>query len=77
MGWAQLIPIIAQYGLPLAEKLWSKYISGNPPTQADWDELKIAASQTATDRMTKMLLDQGIDPASEQGKLFLALVSKA
>lgn len=77
MGWAQLIPIIAQYGLPLAEMLWSKFQSGNAPTQQDWDDLRAAAYQTAKDRMTKMLLDNGIDPASEQGKLFLDLASKA
>ena len=77
MGWAQLIPIIAQYGLPLAELLWSKFQSGNAPTKSDWDDLRAAANETARDRMTKMLLDQGIDPASEQGKLFLSLASKA
>jgi len=77
MGWEQLIPIIAQYGLSLAEKLWQKWSSGATPTQADWDDLRAAAGQTAKDRMVKMLLDQGIDPISEQGKLFIALASKA
>jgi len=77
MGWEQWIIIIAQYGLPLAEKLWSKWASGTAPTQADWDDLRAAVSQTAKDRMVKMLLDQGIDPASEQGQLFIKLASKA
>ena len=77
MGWEVLIPIISQYGLPLAEKLWSKWASGAEPTQADWDELKVAANQKAAGRMLKALQDQGIDPASEQGKMFLALASKA
>ena len=77
MGWEALIPIIAQYGLPLAEMLWTKWASGNPPTQSDWNDLKAAAQQTARDRMVKILLDNGIDPASEQGKTFLALASKA
>ena len=77
MGWEALIPIIAQYGLPLAEKLWTKLVSGNPPVQADWDELRALVGQTAKDRMTKVMIDNGIDPASEQGKIFLALASKA
>ena len=77
MGWEVLIPIIAQYGLPLAEKLWAKWSSGAAPTQADWDDLRAAAGQTAKDRMIKMLQDQGIDPASEQGQLFIKLASKA
>ena len=76
MGWEVLIPIIAQYGLPLAEKLWVKWSSGAAPTQADWDDLRAAAGQTAKDRMIKMLQDQGIDPASEQGQLFIKLASK-
>ncbi len=73
--WATLIPIIAQYGLPLAEALWTKWASGSDPTQADWDELKTLAGQSAKDRMTKVLIDHGIDPASAQGKAFLALVA--
>ena len=77
MGWDVLIPIIAQCGLPLAEKLWAKWSSGAVPTQADWDDLRAAAGQTAKDRMVKMLLDQGIDPASEQGQQFIKLASKA
>ncbi len=72
--WAALIPIIAQYGLPLAEALWTKWASGNAPTQADWDELKALAGQSAKDRMLKVLADHGIDPNSPQGKAFLALV---
>jgi hypothetical protein len=77
MGWEQWIVIIAQYGLPLAEKLWTKWSSGAAPTQADWDDLRVAAGQAAKDRMVKMLLDNGIDPASEQGQLFIKLASKA
>lgn len=77
MGWAQLIPIIANYGLPLAELLWTKFASGNPPSAQDWIDLNAAAYQSAKDRMAKILVDAGVDPASEQGKLFLALASKA
>ncbi len=77
IGWDRWIEIIAVYGLPLAEKLWTKWASGSDPTQADWDDLRAAVNQSAKDRMIKMLLDQGIDPASEQGQLFIKLASKA
>ena len=77
VSWFDLLPIITQYGLPLAEKLWVKLASGLAPTQADWDELKESTYQMAKDRMLKVLLDSGIDPASDQGKMFLALASKA
>jgi hypothetical protein len=76
LGWEFFIQIIANYGLPLAERLWTKYASGNPPSAADWAELNELTYQKARDRMTKMLLDQGIDPASEQGQLFIKLASK-
>lgn len=71
--WESLIPIIAEYGLPLAESLFKKWSSGTPPVQADFDELKALASQKASDEMLKVLAAQGIDPKSPQGLAFLAL----
>jgi len=73
MSWEVLVPIIAQYGLPLAENLWLKWSSGNPPSQADWDELRLLSQQTAKDRMILALQSAGIDPGSDQGKKLLAL----
>lgn len=75
MGWEALIPIIAQYGIPLAENLFQKWSSGAVPTQADFDELRALASQTALDRMKAALARQGIAQDSDQGKKMLALVS--
>lgn len=60
MGWEVLIPIIAQYGLPLAEKLWQKWSAKGEPTQADWAELKAIASQTARMRLVDALSRAGI-----------------
>lgn len=60
MGWPQIIAIIAQYGLPLAESLFQKWSSGTPPTQADFDALRQLASQTAKDRMIAALNAAGI-----------------
>lgn len=55
MNWSLLIPIIAQYGLPLAERLFAKWSTDNVPTQADFDELRAAAQQSAADRMRAAL----------------------
>lgn len=74
MGWELLIPIIAQYGIPLAESLYTKWSSGNAPTQADFDELKLLASTKGTDEMLSVLKAQNIDPNSDAGKAFLTLV---
>lgn len=74
MGWEALIPIIAQYGLPLAEGLYQKWSKGTPPTQADFDELRTLANQTALDRTKAALTAQGIALDSAQAKSILALV---
>lgn len=55
-----LIPIIAQYGLPLAESLFQKWSSGNPPAQSDFDDLRSKLAQTAKDRMRAQLAAAGI-----------------
>jgi len=74
MGWEALVPLIVQYGLPLAEQLWQKWSSGNPPTQADWDSLKALALQTRRTQMSDALVRNGVDPTSDKGKALLALV---
>jgi protein-tyrosine-phosphatase len=74
MNWAILIPIIAQDGLPLAEALFNKFTSNQPPTAADFAELRALASQTAQDRMKARLVAQGIQLDSDQAKTLLALV---
>jgi len=69
MNWAILIPIIAQNGLPLAEALYKKWASGNPPTAADFTELRALAEQTAVDRVKARLAAAGIpleDPKAVQ-----------
>lgn len=73
--WMTLIPIIAQYGLPLAESLWQKATTGAPPTQADFDALRTMASQKAADLTRTQLAAAGIALDSPQGKAMLALVS--
>lgn len=74
MTWATLIPLILQYGLPYAEKLWSLITANNAPTQADFDALRALASQTAQDRMKANLTAAGIPLDSPQA---LALIAAA
>ncbi len=77
MTWAALIPLIVQYGLPVAEAIWKKVTTGANPTQADWDELKTLASTTARDRALAAMAraTPPIDPTSPQGLAILAAVS--
>lgn len=75
MNWAEAIQLIIAVGLPAAEKIWQKVASGKDPTQADWDELRALTNQKASDQMLTVLKAQNIDPASDAGKAFLALVT--
>lgn len=75
MPWPVLIQLIAQYGIPLAENLFQKWSSGKAPTQADFDELRALAAQTALDRLKLQLTAKGIALDSDQAKTLIALVS--
>lgn len=74
MNWATLIPIILQYGLPVAEKLFQLWTTNATPTQADWDTLKSLGLTTRKQDMMLSLVRNGIDPTSAQGVALLALV---
>jgi hypothetical protein len=74
MTWVALIPIILQYGLPVAEKLFQLWSTNAAPTQADWDALKVLGTATRKQDMTNALIRNGIDPTSPQGQALLALV---
>ena len=74
MNWVALIPLIIQYGLPTAEKLWQLIASNAAPTQADWDALKALGLSTRKQDMIAALLRNGVDPLSSQGQALLALV---
>ena len=57
--WTMLIPIIAQYGLPLAEKLWLLTQTKGDPTAADWDALKALAAKTSADYLKEARIRAG------------------
>lgn len=73
MSWAILVPLIAQYGLPYVEKLYTLWTSSATPTMADFDALRALANQTAADRMKANLVAAGISLESDQAKALLAL----
>lgn len=73
MNWAILIPIIAQYGLPLAEKLFQKWSANATPTQADFDELRATAKQLAADRMRLNLVAAGVSLDSPRAQELITL----
>jgi hypothetical protein len=75
MNWTTLIPIIAQYGIPIAQKLWQKATSGTQVTQADWDELMAMTRETAKDRLIAQLNAAGIPLTDPKAVALLALVS--
>lgn len=74
MSWAVLIPIIVQYGLPVAEKLFTLWTTGAAPTTTDWEALKALGLATRKQDMTAALIRNGVDPNSPQGQALLALV---
>jgi hypothetical protein len=74
VNWALLIPIIANYGLPLAEKLWQKWSSKSEPTQADWDELKALGAQTMESQLLAALGRNGISASDPRAVELLKLV---
>ena len=74
MTWASLIPLIAQYGIPLAESLWQKWSSKSDPTQADWDELKAMASQSAKDAAKQAITNAGLSLTDPKAVAILALI---
>lgn len=76
MPLTALIPLIVQYGIPLAEFVWQRIEAaknGTPVTQADWDTLKTLAAQNAASQMTDALKRNNIDPNSVAGQNLLAL----
>lgn len=74
MGWDVIAQLIISNGLPLAEMIWQKWSSGNPPSAQDWADLKALSSQTALDRAKAALARKNIPLDSEQAKAILALI---
>lgn len=74
MTWTILAGIIAQYGLPVAEAIVKKWMAGEPPTVADFTELRQIASQTSVDLLKQTLVKNGVSLDSLKAKELLALL---
>jgi hypothetical protein len=74
MTWATLIPIIAQYGLPVAEALYKKWAANGVPTQTDFDELRILLQQKAVDKMKERLVLAGFQLDDPKALALISLV---
>lgn len=74
MDWVTIATLIAQYGIPLAEELVSKWENKSPVTLSEFQSLKAKASQSAFDQMKALMVAQGMDPNSSSGAAILNLV---
>lgn len=74
MGWEALIPIIAQYGIPLAESLWTKWSNKNDITLADWAELKNLSAQSASDQAKAAIVKAGLSLTDPKAIEILSLL---
>lgn len=77
MNWELLIPIIARYGLPLAEQLWQKWAAKGEPTQDDWNELKVLGAQTMESQVLAALVRNGIAVDDPKAVELLKLIKPA
>lgn len=73
--WLTLVPIIVQYGLPIAEKLAGLISANQPPSEADWASLRDLTAQKAKDKATEVLARHNIDPNSDLAKSILELTA--
>jgi len=73
---ALIVQLLATFGPPainLITALIAKLEAGGTVTSAEWIALTSQLSQNAATHMASQLTAAGIDPASAQGKAFLAL----
>lgn len=72
-----LLAVILEYGLrygPAAIAAIVKLFQTSAPTADDWAALLASTATTARQQMLATLAAHNIDPNSDQGKAFLALV---
>lgn len=71
---ALILQYALQYGPGIIADLVSLFTKVGGPTAEDWTALIAKTSVTAKQQMLATLAAHNIDPASDQGKAFLALV---
>lgn len=75
MTFAELLPLLIQYGLPFVQQVVAMIESGGNVTSAQIQALMVLAQQNAAAKMLAVLQAHNIDPASDAGKAFLALAT--
>lgn len=75
MNWSIIIPILVQNVPAFVDELVKLFSQTTPPTAEQWAALQSMTKVKALAVMVQVLNEQGIDPNSEQGKAFIALVS--
>jgi len=74
IGWAEIIKLIIATGIPAADAIITKWLSGSDPTLADWQGIMTMASQTKLTQMQDALARAGIPLDDPRAVAFLALV---
>lgn len=75
MEWVTIAALVAQYGIPFVEFLINKINTKGQVTLEEWAQLKALAAVNARSELLERLKAANIDPASDQGKALIALVS--
>lgn len=75
MNWSIILPILLQNVPSFIDQLAKLFSRTTPPTADEWAALQSSTQVKAVTVMIDALVKQGIDPNSEQGKAFIALVS--
>lgn len=75
MPWTTFIPLLIQYGFPVAEDLFNKWTSGGNVTAQDIADLRARLQVTAADQMKARLAAAGIPLTDPHAVALMALVS--
>lgn len=73
LTWDIVALLLVKYGIPTADAIVRKWLSGEPVTDTQWQEVRTVASQSARDVMRKKLTEAGINPESVEGVRLLNL----
>lgn len=74
ISWSIIAQLIISEGIPLAVAIGKKWMSGNPPTPKDFDELLALTAETSTDEANKVIASLGLTPDDPKAKMILDLV---
>lgn len=76
MTWADLIPIIAKYGLELGQYLWDLAAKKQDPTAEDWAKLNALRNDTARSQLLSALNRAGIPLTDPKAQALIDLLPK-